>query len=79
MLQAVQAVPNSRWLQDEIWSLISVAVQKSPNPKPLAQQDSRPNFEREFFQDNSSSSGDDSQNNASDSSDNESEEEAKHF
>lgn len=36
-----------------------------------------PEFEREFFQDNSSN--EDSQNNDSDSSDNQSEEEAKHF
>lgn len=41
-------------------------------------QDDRPNFEREFFEDNSSSNGD-SQANASDSSADESEEEAKHF
>ena len=53
-------------------------MQVSQQPPALGQQKSRPSFEREFFQDNSSSSDDDGQN-ASDSSDMESEEEAKHF
>lgn len=47
-------------------------------PPVKSKSDSRPNFEREFFEDNSSSA-EDSQNDASESSDNESEEEAKHF
>ena len=64
------------WHVDRLRS--SLHLQAPLQSQFKTQADDRPNFEREFFQDNSSSDND-SQNNASDSSDNESEEEAKHF